>query len=302
MKKTILIFILTFNLISYAKANKNESVTNETELIKSKVAQENNEITIKYLIPIKGYNVSVKWLIRGKLQVRGSENFSGPAILTFENIDTKQISWVLHPEFTIDIDEENLKYITVADDEFVKNQSFTQISKYIMPKFKKVGTSEKDEEDLGYTYIPFFFQDINFDDKDELILTYATTYEKGGSQNKIFKIPNDDNLEFSEMTEEPFTNFSGFYYGNPSADAYNYTVINYKNKTITHHELSGAQGSGKIIYEFKKIDKNSQYKLFRKINVNNSESWDVEESTITKYDDYGEIIKVDKTKGKRTNE
>jgi hypothetical protein len=28
--------------------------------------------------------------------VPGSENFSGPAILTLKNIDTKEISWVLH--------------------------------------------------------------------------------------------------------------------------------------------------------------------------------------------------------------
>lgn len=295
MKKTILILILTFNLISCSKTSKNETVT--TEIIKNNIAEENNEITIKYSSPIKGYNVSVKWMIRGKLEVNGSENFSGPAILTFENINTKKISWVLHPEFTIDIYKENLKYITVKDGEFVKNQSFTQITKYIKPKFEKVGIS-KEEEGFGYIYIPFFFQDVDFDEKDELILTYAKTYEKGGSQNKIFKTPDYENLEFSEMTNEPFTNFSGFYYGNPSADAYNYTTIDYKNKTITHHELSGAGGRGEIIYEFRKTESNDKYELFRKTNVNNASDWNVEETTIYKYDDYGEIIKVDKTERK----
>lgn len=298
MKKTILIFFLTFNLISCAKPTKKESGTNETEIIKSNVGQENNEITIKYTSPIKGYNVSVKWLIRGKLEVMGSENFSGPAILTFENINTKEISWVLHPEFTIDIDKENLKYITVKDGEYIKNQSFTQISKYIKPKFEKVGTS-KEEEGFGYTYIPFFFQDVDFDDKDELILTYAKTYEKGGSQNKIFKTPDYDNLEFNEMTDEPFANFSGFYFGNPSADAYSYTTIDYHNKTITHSGLSGAGGGGNIIYEFKKSEYGDNFQLFKKTDINNYENWEIEETTVFMYDDYGkDIIKISKSKKK----
>jgi hypothetical protein len=293
MKNTILILFLFLTLTSCSKQNKKGSANEQVKSSVNNLDKKNNEITIKYSTPIKGYNVSAKWLIRGKLEVMGSENFSGPAILTFENIDTKEISWVLHPEYTIDIDKENLKYITVKDGEYIKNQSFTQISKYIKPKFEKVGTS-KEEEGFGYTYIPFFFQDVDFDDKDELILTYAKTYEKGGSQNKLFKIPDYNNLEFREMTDEPFSNFSGFYYGNPSADAYGYTTIDYENKTITHHELSGAFGSGEIIYEFKKTNNNPKYILFRKTDENNSENTEIQKSTVFKYNDYGEIISVDK--------
>lgn len=293
MKNSILILILFLILISCTKQNKNESVNDEIKSTKSNLDKKNNEITIEYSAPIKGYNVSVKWLIRGKLEAQGSANFKGPAILTFENIKTKEIFWAIHPEFTIDIDQENLKYITVVKNEFVKNESFTQVSKYINPKFTKVGTS-KEEEGFGYTYIPFFFQDVDFDDVDELILTYATTNEKGGATNKVFKKDNEG--EFSEMNNEPFTNFSGFYYGNPSADAYSYTTIDYKNKTITQYQLSGAGGSGEIIYEFKKADYDSKYKLFKKTNRNNFENWEVEETIISKYDDYGELLKIEKTK------
>lgn len=295
MKKTILLLTLLVNLISCAKPTKNESISNEDNILKNNATNDNSEITIRYSNQIKGYNVSAKWLIRGKLEVMGSENFSGPAILTFENVNTKETSWVLHPEFTIDIDEENLKNITVEDGEFVKAKSFTQISKYIKPKFEKVGTS-KEEEGFGYTYIPFFFQDVDFDNKDELILTYAKTYEKGGSQNKIFKTPNE-NLEFTEMINEPFNNFNGFYYGNPSADAYSYTLIDYENKTITQSGLSGAGGFHKIVYDFKKSEYGDYYQLFKKTNVNNYENQEEEETTISKYDIYGkEIIKVDKVK------
>lgn len=299
MKNTILILFLFLTLTSCSKQNKKESANEQVKSTVNNLDKKNNEITIKYSTPIKGYNVSAKWLIREKLEVMDSENFSGPAILTFENIDTKEISWVLHPEFTIDIDKENLKYITFKDGEYIKNQSFTQISKYIKPKFEKVGTSKEEEEGFGYTYIPFFFQDVDFDDKDELILTYAKTYEKGGSQNKIFKTPNYDNLEFSEMTEEPFANFSGFYFGNPSADAYSYTTIDYKNKTITNSGLSGAGGHGNIIYKFKKSEGGDDYHLFNKTDINNYDNWEIEETTISTYDDYGkEIIKINKNKSK----
>ena len=299
MKNTILILLLFLTLTSCSQQNKKESANEQINSTENNLDKKNNEITIKYSTPIKGYNVSARWLIRGKLEVMGSENFSGPAILTFENIDTKEISWVLHPEFTIDIDKENLKYITVKDGEYIKNQSFTQISKYIKPKFEKVGTSKEEEEGFGYTYIPFFFQDVDFDDKDELILTYAKTYEKGGSQNKIFKTPDYDNLEFSEMTNEPFTNFSGFYYGNPSADAYSYTIIDYKNKTITHSGMSGAGGRGEIIYEFKKSEGGDDYHLSKKTDINNYDDWEIEETTISTYNDYGkQIIAVKKSKSK----
>lgn len=300
MKNTILILFLFLTLTSCSKQNKKGSANEQVKSTVNNLDKKNNEITIKYSTPIKGYNVSAKWLIRGKLDVPGSENFSGPAILTFENIDTKEISWVLHPEFTIDIDAENLKYFTVEDDQYIKNQSFTQISKYITPKFEKVGTSEEEkEEGFGYTYIPFFFQDVDFDDKDELILTYAKTYEKGGSQNKIFKTPDYNSLEFSEMTNEPFANFSGFYFGNPSADAYSYTTIDYKNKTIIHSGLSGAGGRGEIIYEFKKSKGGDDYHLFKKTDINNYDNWEIEETTISTYDDYGkEIIQINKNKSK----
>ena len=129
-------------------------------------------------------------------------------------------------------------------------------------------------------------------------MTYATTYEKGGAQNKIFKTPGDvieDDLEFIEMTDEPFSRFSGFYYGNPSADHYNYTSIDYKNKTITISGMSGAGGHGSIDYEFKKSEYNG-YQLFKKTDVNNYNNWEVEETTISTYDVYREIIKVEKTK------
>ena len=298
MKNTILILLLFLTLTSCSKQNKKESYNEQIKSTVNNLDKRNNEIIIKYSNPIKGYNVSAKWLIRGKIEAQFSNNFKGPAILTFENIKTKEIFWVLHPEFTIDIDQENLKYITVVDDEFVKNESFTQVCTYIKPKFEKVGTS-KEEEGVGYTYIPFFFQDVDFDDVDELILTYATTYEKGGSKNKIFKKDDYENLEFSEMTNEPFTNFSGFYYGNPIADAYSYTIIDYKNKTITHSGMSGAGGRGEIIYEFKKSEGGDDYHLSKKTDINNYDDWEIEETTISTYNDYGkQIIAVKKSKSK----
>jgi hypothetical protein len=301
MKNTILFLFLFITLISCSKQNKNESINGQLESTKNNLDKKINEIIINYTTPIKGYNVSAKWIIREKndpINVVSSGDFIGPAILTFEDVKTKEIFWVIHPEFTININKENLKYITVKDGEFIKNQSFTQISKYIKPKFEKVGTS-KEEEGFGYTYIPFFFQDVDFDDKDELILTYAKTYEKGGSQNKIFKTPDYNNLEFSEMTDEPFANFSGFYFGNPSADAYSFTTIDYKNKTITNSGLSGAGGQGKIIYEFKKSEGGDDYHLSKKTDINNYDNWEIEETTISTYDDYGkEIIKINKNKSK----
>ena len=66
MKNTILFLFLFITLISCSKQNKNKSISDQLESAKNNIEKKNNEITINYSTPIKGYNVSAKWIIRKK--------------------------------------------------------------------------------------------------------------------------------------------------------------------------------------------------------------------------------------------
>ena len=175
-------------------------------------------------------------------------------------------------------------------DIFIGNKSFTQEINYISPSTNKVGVYNEDadiyDNQTPDEYIPFFFQDVNFDNENELILTSAIPWDKGGSSNILYsKIYGD---EYVEMKSEPFSSFNGFYNGNSESLAYSNTKIDYQNKKIIQSGICGAMCSSEIIFEFKK-DENS-YILFKKTEINIDDQQ--KETIVTLYDNVGKPISI----------
>ena len=198
MKKINLILFLTLTLIFCNKSNADNNglveavefeVTDTDNLNKYNNA---NPITIEYSNKINGYKVSAYWIIKEYANFHGEERyFVGPATLKFTNEENDEVFYIQHPEYSINISKDNLKYITLENsDIFIGNKSFTQEINYISPSTNKVGVYNADadiyDNQTPDEYIPFFFQDVNFDNEKELILTYAIKWEKGGSQNIVF--------------------------------------------------------------------------------------------------------------------
>lgn len=296
MKKFILIPFLSLILISCSKNNKENNVLAENvetnNLNKSTNA---NPITIEYSNTINGYKVSVNWIIKEYANYHGERYFVGPATLKFTNEKNNEQFYIQHPEYSINISKENLKYISLENSDIFKgNQSFTQKNDYKSPSTSKVGIYSENSEDYDNNssdeYIPFFFQDVNFDNENELILTSAIKWDKGGSQNILFSKTYD--TEFLEMKNEPFSNFSGFYNGNSESLAYGNTKIDYKNKRIIESGICGAMCSSEIVYEFKTNEVLKSYILSKKTEINIDDKQ--EETLVTSYNDIGKPISINR--------
>ena len=299
MKKTILILFLSSILFSCSKskADNHELVnSNNTENLNEDTGI--NPITIEYSNNVNGYKISVNWIIKEYVNYHDIRYFVGPATLKFTNVDNGEVFFIQHPEYSIDISKENLKYINLENaDIFKGNKSFTQKNKYISPSTTIVGefkVVELEDYDKYKTdeYIPFFFQDVNFDNKKELILTCATKYDKGGSQNILFSQQYGN--EFEEMNNEPFNNFNGFYNGYLETLAYSSTQVDYKNKRIIEKGICGASCTTETVYEFKKDE--SGYTLFKKTELN--DDFGNKETIITSYNEIGKPISIKATKVK----
>ena len=108
--------------------------------------------------------------------------------------------------------------------------------------------TSKDRNSGFKDYVPFFFKDIDFDNKPDLILTLAYFSEKGGFDNEVYK---NDEFGFQKPYEEIYNKFYNFYSNaySDSAD-YNKTSIDYKTKRIYYNWMSGCCMTGEEIYEF----------------------------------------------------
>jgi|GEM_PF-1957074 hypothetical protein len=285
MKKSHLILFLSFIIISCNKDKVNNSNVEKSETVKIE-NNTNNIITIEYLNSINGFNVSASWIIKDYASYHEFKYFVGPATLKFTDEKNGEIFYIQHPEFSVDISKDNLKHILFEDSEIFKgNHSFTQKINYKFPSTNKVGVYNDNSEAID-DYIPFFFQDVNFDNENELILTSAIPWDKGGSSNILYsKIYGD---EYVEMKSEPFSSFNGFYNGNSESLAYSNTKIDYQNKKIIQSGICGAMCSSEIIFEFKK-DENS-YVLFKKTEINIDDQQ--KETIVTLYDNVGKPISI----------
>ncbi|MFM7897084.1 MAG: hypothetical protein ACKO8L_14400, partial [Flavobacterium sp.] len=129
---------------------------------------------------------------------------------------------------------------------------FTQKMEYKLPKIiveqQDIEITSKDRNSGFEEYVPFFFKDIDFDNKQDLILTLAYFSEKGGFRNEVYKC---SEYGFEKPYEDAFKNFSNFFSNayNDSA-AYSKTSIDYKTKRIYHNWMSGCCMHGEDIYGY----------------------------------------------------
>lgn len=236
---TITFLLLSCNNSTVQDKNVDQQETTTTSSKDSK----SNPITIEYSNEVNGYKVTVLWLLENATE----NDADGPAILAFKDVKTNSVYYATQHHFSVTIDKANLKYLKFKNagdtKEFVGNESFKQTVKYVLPK---IGVTEFIKEEGFKEYIPFFFKDVNFDNKAELILVDSRFSEKGGFSNQVYKLE-----EGYEKTDAPFNNFNNFYMNTDvEGAAYNLTTINYKTKTITQSYITGASTGGKEIYRY----------------------------------------------------
>jgi hypothetical protein len=256
-QKTMKYSLLLFFLITTSCHSKNLDTEN---------LNETPQITIEYLNLINGYKVKILW-IPNKIASNENEKIVGPAILELKKNDGKTF-YANFTNFSIDITIPNLK----MNNEFV--QSFTPI--YIQRKFN----IEKD---------PFFFEDVNFDNSKELIISETGFFDFDRKVYRIFEIiENSDfrNNTLDELNEEAFLS-----YGN--------TTFDKENKEIIVVEYNGCCEYDQSYYKLRdKLAKNS---FFYYKTENHLTDYNTNKETITVYEKE-KVISVKVVEAKKQEE
>ena len=254
MKKIVSITLLSLLLFSCKNSTETNNETEKNELSDNEF-KTSNPITVDFTNEINGFKIRAIWLIES-LDSRYTQKLIGPAILTFTDVKTNKTYNVNHDGFSIDILPENEKFIKIIKnegvDEYQSNVSFTQKMEYKLPKIiveqQDTEITSKDRNSGFEEYVPFFFKDIDFDNKQDLILTLAYFSEKGGFSNEVYKC---SEYGFEKPYEDAFKNFSNFF-SNAYSDsaAYSKTSIDYKTKRIYYNWMDGCCMRGEDIYEY----------------------------------------------------
>jgi hypothetical protein len=255
MKKIVSIILLALLIFSCKDSTETNNEDSKHELSEN-AFKTSNPITIDFTNEINGYKVRAIWLIE-RFDQMYTENFIGPAILTFTEIKTNKTYNISHNDFTIKLLPENLKFIKKTKiegiEEYESNAIFTQKMEYLLPEIiveqNNAKITSKDRNSGFKDYVPFFFKDVNFDNQPDLILTLATFWEKGGYYNEVYLY--NEYQGINKTNEEVYKKFSNFF-SNASSDsaAYSKTSIDYTTKRIFFNWMSGCCMGGEDIYEY----------------------------------------------------
>ena len=233
MKFTLLFLLLFTKNCSSQEAEK-----------KQEIDKINNEILIEFRKPIVGFDVKINWSLKDSISDFNS--IIGPAIVELERLTDKKV-------FKI-----NIENFTVED-------SITGLNIYERYKEKSIPNVLQLE-----THPNIYFKDINFDNKNELIINHAIydlEITKSYTNHKIFEFVNDELVEIDYFPTQVL-DWSGEidynkqeviareYSGCCSYDAFYFKYdINSKEKFVFYksetHNVDPTNGNEEIIVEEK---------------------------------------------------
>ena len=188
---------------------------------------EPNGVTIAYTNEIKGYSVSVLW----KPLVVSNNRTIGPAILEFYKIDEPYSFYLTNNHFGL---ENSMLPFSYSED----GLSITSFNKYEI-------NLEYNEDDLGTDYsfgttnAPFFFQDLDFDKIEELVLVEIENGQRGVASFKAYKFDGSELLPDRNgiTTIEPFNSLDEM------------SKVDYLTKRITIYNSGGNCANSYEIYK-----------------------------------------------------
>lgn len=144
-------------------------------------------------------------------------------------------------------------------------------------------------EYLADNEVPFFFQDVDFDGEEELLITKWNCGSRGSSTYDVYKIHGKGGI--SLINEEPFNEIeNGHTKFNPSnktitsrfsSSAFNYVIYTYKQ--VKHEKINWDKPETSYKFELVKaevydddkfrmyIKKNNQYRLIKEENISSNQ-------------------------------
>ena len=173
---------------------------------------ENKIFTISYSNKIEGYSVDVMWR-----PVKVSyEHVIGPAIIEFKNIKDGNVFYISNDNFSVLKNKLEFTYSQDGTSVEKLNKDYA-VFRYDEPNLKM-------GESFGETDEPFFFQDLDFDNKKELILVEVDNGQRGVATFNVYRVDSDG---FISRFDEPFKSLDQL------------SRIDIKNKQIIVHGSGG---------------------------------------------------------------
>lgn len=184
-------------------------------------------VNIEFINKINGYSVKAIW----KPTKISHEHIVGPAIIEFYN-STNNTS------FDISNNNFSIKKSSLPLNNLENESQIVNLNKELVTLFYDENNLKFDEG-FGTTNEPFFFIDIDFDMKKELVLSEVDNGQRGYTTYKIYKIENGDlRPELYNITyKEPYISFDDM------------SKIDFEKKTITIYKSGGACFNSYEIYK-----------------------------------------------------
>ena len=200
-------------------------------------------IHLKYKTPVNGYDIDVLWTNITPISLvfwAAGENdkLIGTAIIRFkkENCYTE----VIHESFTLDMSVFDVK----TPEDFYNMKDF-----YVIEYDK--GKSSTYDKFPSRTDLPFFFCDVNFDGKKDLILNLYCWGARFSNAYRVYLAENDcfeTDLLYRATEQKPYIKFD------------DNTEFDYKKKEIT---LYSSGGWATYTKEFYKLNKYGDFELYK---------------------------------------
>lgn len=169
--------------------------------------EQKKHIYIRYKQPVEGYTVTALCTM-DELDILFSENngIHGKALLRFENDSTH--FYIYNSSFS-----DSILYYGMKKE--IKDKEVIYID------YRPIS-----DNDICYCSTPFFFHDVNFDGRKELLINKWQTRPKGHSSFDIYDLQSNP----KKLTEPPFDKYDHM------------TRVDFINKTITLYEGSRISG------------------------------------------------------------
>ena len=189
-------------------------------------------VTINYSNEINGYTVQVLW----KPMVVRNNHTKGPAILEFYNNNDSTSFFLTNNHFGI----ENRKLPFTYSEDYLDIVSLdeTEIEleyheDYLISDYS-----------FGTTKEPFFFQDLDFDEKEELVFVEIDNGQRGVASFKAYKFDYSDLINLGLQPE-----LNGITSKEPFKSLDEMSVVDYKNQQIRLNKSGGRCANGFEVYK-----------------------------------------------------
>ena len=185
-----------------------------------------NCVYLKYNQPVGGYGVEAVFVPEGEMY----DKITGLVLMRFKNITTGEERYIDGYSFA------------VPKQDYTPRETYTL--DYGLP-------DDADEfitaHPLYYGALPFFFADVNFDGKEELVITQFGQGQRGCSAYQVYPAEPDDNGEYNILFDAPFDRLDDF------------STIDSERRQIIIQSNNSADDTSEEVY---KQDENGKFYLF----------------------------------------